>query len=267
MSANIELVTAHKGAPHITVDQVRDLIVGCVGREVTGVQVLADLDTAFYVTFTGATSLRIGTGQALANGFFFQLLDAFDWELDPGAVGYSRIDSLYLVIYEDAETLVQTADFVYIPGELYPNGTTPIYPDPPSGSNIKESFEFMRAQSSDGSIVSQRDLFSVVHTNLQLYMDMGGLKFGIDQHGRYGYYKVGADTVTPFRTPQGTATPDEVLQGYTFSNEDDDLIEGQMEDIEEKVIDIDLNPGDLPYTYVEFPYAYIRQLRIHVDNA
>ena len=29
---------------------------------------------------------------------------------------------------------------------------------------------------------------------------MAGIKFGIDSSGNYGYYKVGADTVTPFKT-------------------------------------------------------------------
>lgn len=28
---------------------------------------------------------------------------------------------------------------------------------------------------------------------------LGGLKFGIDENGNYGYIKVGADTVTPFK--------------------------------------------------------------------
>ena len=29
---------------------------------------------------------------------------------------------------------------------------------------------------------------------------LNGIKFGIDTQGNYGYYKVGADTVTPFKT-------------------------------------------------------------------
>ena len=29
---------------------------------------------------------------------------------------------------------------------------------------------------------------------------LNGIKFGIDSSGNYGYYKVGADTVTPFKT-------------------------------------------------------------------
>lgn len=48
-----------------------------------------------------------------------------------------------------------------------------------------------------------------------LNANMGGLKFGYDADGNYGYYKVGADTLTPFKsggfnydvTAQGTATP------------------------------------------------------------
>lgn len=31
----------------------------------------------------------------------------------------------------------------------------------------------------------------------------GELRFGIDSDGNYGYYKVGADTITPFKTEGG----------------------------------------------------------------
>lgn len=33
----------------------------------------------------------------------------------------------------------------------------------------------------------------------QISSDLGGLKFGVDASGNYGYYKAGADSVTPFR--------------------------------------------------------------------
>lgn len=33
--------------------------------------------------------------------------------------------------------------------------------------------------------------------------NFGGIKFGQDENGNYGYYKVGADTVTPFKSFNG----------------------------------------------------------------
>lgn len=231
MSANIELVTSHKGTPHITTDQVRDLLAGFSG-DIDGIKVFSNLDDAFEYSIVDATTVRIKTGQALAAGYHFQLLDAYDWLLDPGVVGYSRYDSLYLVIYEDPITLVQTADFVYQVGELYENGTTGTVPGPPTGTNIKEEWEFMRVNSSDGSIVVVEPKFTDYLSNKQLETNvsgtveqvetnkeaLNGLRFGIDSNGKYGYYKVGADTVTPFRNPTGLAEPEDVLENVVFSS-------------------------------------------------
>lgn len=273
MSANIELVTSHQGSPHITVDQVRDLLAGCAG-DISGIKVFSNLDNAMEMTILGATSIQIATGQALAGGFFFQLLDAYDWELDPGAVGYSRMDSLYLVIYEDSDTLVQTADFVYQVGELYPNGTTPIIPDPPTGTNIKESFEFARVTSSDSSIVTVEAKYTTFIANSALMSDvqantdaLNGLRFGIDDQGRYGYKKVGADTVTPFRNPKGTATASQVLEGYTFANANNDEISGTMTNYGNKEINIEISSlSDLPFTYQTYYGGYVKWLTVYVDK-
>lgn len=273
MSANIELVTAHKGSPHVTVDQVRDLLAGVSG-DISGVKVFSNLDNAMEITILSATNIRIATGQALAGGFFFQLVDNYFWELDPGAVGYSRVDSLYLVIYEDSDTLVQTADFVYQAGELYPNGTTPIIPDAPTGTNIKESFEMVRATSSDGAVSAVETKFtnflanSDIMTSVQANTDaLNGLRFGIDSQGRYGYKKVGADAVTPFRNPQGNATATEVLEGYTFANADNDLINGSMKKINNAEIEIGISSmDDLPFVYHTYYGKYVGMLRIYVER-
>lgn len=263
MSANIELVTSHKGTPHITTDQVRDLLAGFSG-DIDGIKVFSNLDDAFEYSIVDATTVRIRTGQALAAGYHFQLLDAYDWLLDPGVVGYSRYDSLYLVIYEDPITLVQTADFVYQVGELYQNGTTGTVPGPPTGTNIKEEWEFMRVNSSDGSIVVVEPKFTDYLSNKQLETNvsgtvdqveankeaLNGLKFGIDANGKYGYYKVGADTVTPFRNPEGTAEASEVLANKTFSTA---LLENAVGTMPNRgAINGSVNPGgayDIPEGY------------------
>ena len=51
-------------------------------------------------------------------------------------------------------------------------------------------------------------------------------KFGVDSSGNYGYYKAGADSVTPFRT--GNATAAQVLSGYTFANASSHYVTGTM---------------------------------------
>ena len=151
--ANIELVTAHKGSPHITTEQVVDLIGGLSG-DISGVKIFSQLDDGLVPEITSGTEVTVKTGQALAGGYFFQLLDAYEWQLDPGAVGYSRIDDLYIVIYEDTITNVQTADFVYQVGTAFPTGNEGSPPDPPSGVNIKGAYLLIRALMVSGAVDS-----------------------------------------------------------------------------------------------------------------
>ena len=151
--ANMELVTSHQGSPHITVDQVRELFAGLSG-DLTGIKVFSNLDDSLNYTITDVLQIEIGKGQGLAGGFFFQLLDKFTWNLDPGTVGYSRIDMLFLVIYEDSLTNIQSIDLLYVPGLDYPNGGSGAVPETPTGTNIKEAFPLYRADVKDGSILS-----------------------------------------------------------------------------------------------------------------
>lgn len=151
--ANIELVTAHKGRPHITTEQVVDLIGGLSG-DISGIKIFSQLDNGLVPEITSGTKVTVNTGQALAGGYFFQLLDAYEWELDPGAVGYSRIDDLYVVVYEDTITNVQTADFVYQVGDAFPTGNEGSPPDPPSAVNIKGAYLLIRALMVSGAVDS-----------------------------------------------------------------------------------------------------------------
>lgn len=231
MSANMELVTSHQGAAHITVDQVKDLIAGMSG-DISGIKIFKNLNDALAYEVTGIEQVTVKTGQGLAGGYHFQLVDAYEWDLDPGTVGYSRIDMLYLVIYEDTITRVQTVDLVYEVGLDYPNGTTGTVPAAPTGTNIKETFAFLRADVTDGAIVtvtsSAADYLSNDVLEQETVDALDGFRFGIDEQGRYGYYEVGADTVTPFRNPQGDALAQDVLQGKTFSNASNENIAGIM---------------------------------------
>lgn len=156
MSANIDYVTSHQGQAHITTQNVIDLLAGLSG-DVSGIKAFPQLYNGLAHEITDALTIQIKTGAALAGGSFFILEEAYDWLLDAGAVGYSRIDVLYLVMYEDAITQVQTCDFVYQAGDLYPNGTTGQLPDAPTGTTITATFPFLRMDMTDGSIVSVTD--------------------------------------------------------------------------------------------------------------
>lgn len=170
--ANIELVTAHKGSPHITTEQVVDLIGGLSG-DISGVKIFSQLDDGLVPEITSGTEVTVKTGQALAGGYFFQLLDAYEWQLDPGAVGYSRIDDLYIVIYEDTITNVQTADFVYQVGTAFPTGNEGSPPDPPSAVNIKGAFLLFRALMVSGAVDS-------IETKGSNYISNSSLKSSVD---------------------------------------------------------------------------------------
>lgn len=172
--ANIELVTSHQGAPHITTDQVIDLLAGFSG-DISGINRF-NLDNNLEPTVTSGLQITVDTGQGLAGGYFFQLLQAYVWELDPLAVGYSRIDDLYIVIYEDQMTTVQSCDFVYAQGTPFVTGQAGSPPPAPSGSNIKATFLFLRANVISGLIDSFTDYAKSYVSNASLASDNTNMK-------------------------------------------------------------------------------------------
>ena len=171
--ANIELVTSHQGRPHITTDQVIDLLAGFSGN-IEGIKILPlDGGPGFQYEVESGTEVTIGVGQGLARGYFFQLLEPYVWQLDPGAVGYCRIDALYLVIYEDPMTQVQSSDFVYVVGTSFPDGETGEEPPAPSGTNIKETFKFFDVMMSSGAIeqIYQHAEVYITNSILERYVE------------------------------------------------------------------------------------------------
>lgn len=172
--ANIELVTSHQGAPHITTDQVIDLLAGFSG-DISGIYRF-NIDNNLKPTVTSGLQITVDTGQGLAGGYFFQLLQAYAWELDPLAVGYSRIDDLYIVIYEDQMTTVQSCDFVYAQGTPFVTGQAGSPPPAPSGANIKATFLFLRANVISGLIDSFTDNAKSYVSNTSLASDNANMK-------------------------------------------------------------------------------------------
>lgn len=179
--ANIDYVTSHQGQAHITTQNVIDLLAGLSG-DVRGIKKFPQLYNGLSHEITDALTIQVKTGAALAGGSFFILEDAYDWLLDPGTVGYSRIDILFLVMYEDPDTSVQTCDFVYEIGNLYPNGTTGTAPDAPTGANITATYPFLRMDMTDGSIVSVTDYAQPYLSNSSLVETVNDLVEQLEQN-------------------------------------------------------------------------------------
>ena len=173
-NANIDYVTSHQGQAHITTQNVIDLLAGLSG-DVSGIKKFPQLYNGLSHEITDTLTIQVKTGAALAGGSFFILEDAYDWLLDPGTVGYSRIDILFLVMYEDPDTSVQTCDFVYEVGNLYPNGTTGTVPSAPTGTNITATYPFLRMDMTDGSIVSVTDYSTSYLSNSSLVTTVNDL--------------------------------------------------------------------------------------------
>jgi len=179
-NANIDYVTSHQGQAHITTQNVIDLLAGLSG-DVSGIKKFPQLYNGLSHEITDALTIQVKTGAALAGGSFFILEEAFDWMLDPGAVGYSRIDVLYVVMSEDPDTAVQSCDFVYEVGNLYPNGTTGTVPSAPTGTNITATYPFLRMDMTDGSIVSVTDYSTPYLSNSSLVTTVNELVEQLEQ--------------------------------------------------------------------------------------
>ena len=57
------------------------------------------------------------------------------------------------------------------------------------------------------------------------------IQFGVTSSGKAGYKLDGADSVTPFRNPQGNATSADVLYGKVFANASSDYATGTLPDL------------------------------------
>lgn len=172
-NANIDYVTSHQGTAHITTQNVIDLLAGIRG-DISGVQRFPDLYNGLAHSITDVRAIQIKTGAALAGGSFFILEDAFDWLLDAGAVGYSRIDILYLVMYEDLDTQVQSCDFVYQKGTNYVNGGTGTEPSAPTGTNITATYPIMKVVITDSAIANVTDCVEDYLSNDDLVTQVAG---------------------------------------------------------------------------------------------
>ena len=157
MSANMDLVTSHRGSAHITTQNVIDLIAGLNG-DISGIKRFPNLYSGLTHEIKTSTRVQLKTGAGMAGGYFFILNDVYNWDLDPGTVGYSRNDVLFLVIYQNFGSLVQSCDLVYAPGPPYPNGSQGGEVEEIGGADVLACFKLLRAKMTDGAIVSATSL-------------------------------------------------------------------------------------------------------------
>jgi hypothetical protein len=77
------------------------------------------------------------------------------------------------------------------------------------------------------------NLSETINNNLTASDDTQ-FRFGVTEDGKYGYITTGedgADTVIPFKSGEGTASPEQVLSGYSFTSTDyPDVTDGEMVD-------------------------------------
>lgn len=206
MSANIDYVTSHQGQAHITTQNVIDLLAGFSG-DVSGIKVFPQLYDHLETQIIDALTIRVKRGAALAGGSFFILDDPYDWALDAGVVGYSRIDILYVVLYKDPDTDIESCDFDYQAGDLYPNGTTGQVPAPPSGTNIVATYPLFRMNMSDGAIQNVISYAENYISNSSLSTEIAQMKVTFQDGVDTIYNAIVAKGVTPSSsTPTDCAT-------------------------------------------------------------
>jgi hypothetical protein len=240
MSANIDYVTSHQGQAHITTQNVIDLLAGFSG-DVSGIKVFPQLYDHLATQIIDALTIRVKRGAALAGGSFFILDDPYDWALDAGVVGYSRIDILYVVLYKDPDTDIESCDFDYQAGDLYPNGTTGQVPAPPSGTNIVATYPLFRMNMTDGAIQNVISYAENYISNSSLSTEIAQMKVTFQAGVDTIYNAIRNNGVTPSAsTPAacatginnirsgGNATAAQILKNKTaYSGKS--LITGQME--------------------------------------
>ena len=150
-NANIDLVTAHTGQPHITTQNVVDLIGGLSGIT-NKVRRLKTPQEGLILTHSGMT-VTISAGAGIAGGYFFELGENYSVTLDPGRNGYTRKDRIFVVIYENPQTNIQSCDFVYVTGTEASNGSNAAEPSAPTGANISKTFVFADITIKDNAVL------------------------------------------------------------------------------------------------------------------
>lgn len=256
--ANMDLVTSHRGVAHITTQNVIDLIGGLSG-DISGVKIFPDLYNGFTHEITTSTRVQLQPGAGLAGGYFFILNSLYNWDLDPGAVGYSRNDVLFLVIYENFGSLVQSCDLVYAPGPPYPNGSQGGEVEEIGGSNILACFKLLRAVMTDGAIVSVTSLADEYLSNEKLDSKIATPYDALKTVGMfdilcYKNFPTNIATETVYKGDFFSYAPGETPKKTRFAQALEDIAEG--DEIQNGTNALVYTIGNL-FRYTNFHYPFL----------
>lgn len=256
--ANMDLVTSHRGAAHITTQNVIDLIGGLSG-DISGVKIFPNLYNGLAHEIATSTRVSLKPGAGLAGGYFFILNSLYNWDLDPGAVGYSRNDVLFLVIYENFGSLVQSCDLVYAPGSPYPNGSQGGEVEEIGGPDILACFKLLRAVMTDGAIRSVTSLADEYLSNEKLDSKIATPYDALQTAGMfdilcYKNFPTNIATETVYKGDFFSYAPAETPKKTHFAQAKEDIYEG--DEIQNGTNALIYTIGNL-FRYTNFHYPFL----------
>lgn len=156
---SLNLVTAHTGSGHVTVEEWAQMIAGLIGDD--SIVYRCNLGNAMAITTSGALQFSIATGNALAGGRHFYIDEESQIvDIDPCSTGYSRIDDIYVVFYQDTTNNYDSMDIVTCHGTEYSTGGTEVEPATPptiEGYTTVAYYKILRVYVSDSTISTYTD--------------------------------------------------------------------------------------------------------------
>ena len=156
---SLNLVTAHKGSGHTTVEEWSQMIAGLIGDD--SIVYRCNLGNAMAITTSGTLQFSIATGDAFAGGRHFYIDEsAITVDIDPCSTGYSRIDDVYVVFYRDTTNSYDSMNIVTCHGTEYATGGTEVEPATPptiEGYTTVSYYKMLRVYVSDSTISTYTD--------------------------------------------------------------------------------------------------------------
>lgn len=136
------------------------------------------------------------------------------------------------------------ADLVFVAPLVAPGAPAFVAPVEPSGTALRNYsagqyllyggvlYRATTTIAAGAALVPGTNLAAILLADELYTVDTGlnGFTFGVDRQGKAGYIPPGGSEIIPFKKASGTAEPAQVLTGYTFSNDDEQGLEGEMPD-------------------------------------
>lgn len=132
---SIELITGHAGTPHVSSEDVGDYNASTGGA---GRYILEHGD-GFSLSIVSATTVTVGTGNALFDGRHVRSVQPTDLTVDPGSQGYKRID-LVGILYSRDGSGVESVEMRVFKGTPALEPELPVVPSGSILSGDNEAF-------------------------------------------------------------------------------------------------------------------------------